>query len=548
MSIEGSIKGVIDNVSAQETAAVANQLAAIADNLDQKDQEQKVDDKSYIQKLLDAKSGRETSKQILSDLFSKMASLGVKLDPDTFAAKAKRTVKDEYDSMFNNRENTTDQVDVKSLGNRIKAAKKLNQNNGEGGGQEKNENPLTDTAKMAGIMDKYSEAFAQFLLSPGTNFKKKIEELEFQMRQEGFTNKDILGLQQNLRQSIRSQLAGQIKESLLKKIFSKEKTFEFVMNEKELNRTLRFALDSKELGGWDFGGYNKSLQGTVNEKIKDVKSDVKDFITEQLREVMIKKNLNGDTKSAENEIKDLIELGTKTGFNVNRFLAGWKATKYHLGFVPVPSNALAQSMLGSGMHNKKEQQNLYEFTSEDEKELLINQLRAVYMQRAMKGTFMSKLETSFKVRKLKNGLVKLGITFDELDKIEKEGVSLARVRILGMLKEAFEERATFFELSGHAFDLVETKIKGLIKNLARLGMELTQDEIEEMRNQADEKMFDTARFELENAIISYEGNRAPSYEKKIKLLVKVMLRLKEEAGIKTDYDPILRFSSVVSAA
>jgi len=169
------------------------------------------------------------------------------------------------------------------------------------------------------------------------------------------------------------------------------------------------------------------------------------------------------------------------------------------------------------------------------------------MQRAIRGDLRTRIETAFKIRKLKNGLIKLGVSFADFEKLEQEGAALGRVKLLDMLKEAFYERATLYELAGPAFTLIEKKIKGLLKNLERLGMELSKTELDSLRDQANYAMFEVARFELENTIILYEREPAPYYEKKIKLTIKLLKRLKEESGMETDFDPELRFSQVASA-
>jgi len=541
------INAIVDNFSVQESAAGSNMAAAIELRaIDNKDEDKKVDERTLMQKVLEAKTSSKASKEVLAGLVAKMAGSGVKIEPETFITRAQRSAKDEYDLMFQSKENSSDSVDINAINQRVKAAKKLNQNNKDGKGDQ-NQNPAIDAQKIAGTLEEFSAAFVQLLVSGGTDIKKKVERLEQQLISEGLSDKELLGLKQNIRQSIRGQIAGQIKESMLKRFFSKEKTLEWVMNNKEAYSSIEFAFYNDKLGGWDFGGYNEHLQGTVDEKLREVRSDVKDFVKDELKNALIRKHVNGDPVN-DKDIKRLIELGLKSGFNPQQFLANWKNTMYHIGITPPPPEAYAQSMIGSGMDNNNKERTGYEYTQEDEKELLVNQLRALYMQRAVRGDLKTHIETSFKMRKLKNGLIKLGVQLADFEKLESEGKALARVKTLDMLKETLYERATLYELAGPAFALIEKKTKSLLKNLERLGMELTKTELDSLRDQANYRMFDVAREELEKTIVLYEAEKHPCHEKRIMLTIKLLKRLKEESKIDTDFDSELRFRSVASAA
>jgi hypothetical protein len=539
-----SVNAIVDNFSVQEMAAGSNQAAASEmREIDKRDGEKRLDDRSYTQKLLEAKASNKLGREVLTDLVSKLAGSGIKLNAETFVSKAQRQVKDEHDLMFQDQEETSDSVDIKSVHQKISAAKKLNQNLKDGkGGQE--QNGSAEIQKMAGTLEEYSGALVQLLISGGTELKKKVERFEQQLRSEGFTEKELLGLQQNVRQSVRAQLMNQIKESLLKRFFSRQKTVEWVMNDKEAYKTIEFALNSDKLGNWDFGGYKTDLQEAVNEQIEEIRSQLRDFVKDELKTVLVKKHL-GDSQ-ADSEIKELVHLGLKTGIDFDRFMAHCTRNNYDVGITPPPPEAFGQSLLEFGMQDKKERTG-YEFNQEDEKELLVNQLRALYMQRAVRGNLRTQIETAFRVRKLKNGLVKLGITFADFEKIEMEGVAVGRAKLLEMLKEAYYEGATLYELAGPAFTLIEKKKKGLLKNLERLGMDLSKTELDSIRDQANFALFDTARSELENTIILYEANSNPGLEKKIKLTIKLMKRLREESKIDTDYDPEKRFAQTASA-
>jgi len=320
------INGVVDSFAAQEMAPAASQIAASQlPEADKKSEDKKIDERSDIQKLLDSKSNSTASKQVLADLISKMAGSGIKLEPEAFISKTKKFIKDEYDLISQRQESASDVIDIKTIGSKVTSSKKSGQNrNGQNGQNKDGNNPIVDPQKLAGTIQEYSNAFAQFIVSGGTNRQKKVEDLELQLRAEGITDKELLGLQQNLRQSIRLQLATQIKESLLKRFLSKEKTLEWVMNDKEAFKSIEFAFNNEKTGGWDFGNYNKSLQGTVDEQLRQIKGEVRDFVKDELQLAALRKHLKVDTADA--EMKRLIEVGSKAQVNFNQFMKNWEKT------------------------------------------------------------------------------------------------------------------------------------------------------------------------------------------------------------------------------
>jgi hypothetical protein len=179
----------------------------------------------------------------------------------------------------------------------------------------------------------------------------------------------------------------------------------------------------------------------------------------------------------------------------------------------------------------EEKETRYEMDEDEEKEILINRLRALYMRRALKGDIITRIDTAFKMRKLKNGLIRLGMKVDDFEHLAKEGVEVARRKLLDMLTEALNEKATLYDLAGPAFKLIEKRIKGLMSNLERIGSPLTVGEFENLRDAANRKMFDMAEQELAAVEAMLKGQPNPSLEKKRGQLLKLIIRLKDESKI-----------------
>lgn len=516
----------------QMSVALSQGAAAEVQVLEDKGGVKKAEDRSPIQKVLEGRSGRENTKEILSNLLSKMASSGIKLNPENFVLKLQNRGKDEYDLLLQSQEDSADAVEVRSSDSPIEAVKHSKKNNDSGAGAGRGGEEGADTGKMEAAVKEYSGAYAQYVVSGSGELKKKIDQLENQIRSKGIGEKELLSLKQSVATSVRTAVAAQIKEGLLKRMLSDSKSLDWVVHSREINNLLFNVENNPRLGRFNFGGHRGNLQGAVNEEAEKARGEIREFVAEGLERGMVAKHLGEG--AAEKEIRQLIKLGEKFGFDFGQFIASWEEKKVGLGFQAVPyagPNLAAGAQTSGGGGGSKTG---YEFNQDDEKEILVNQLRALYMQRAIRGDMRAILETSFKVRKLKNELIKLEIRFGDFEKIEKEGRALAKVKTAEMLKEALYERATLYELAGPAHKLIGRKIKGIMKNLERLGIELPASEFNALRDEANRRMFDIAKQELEQVTAVNRAKPSPGLDKKEKLLTKLLKRLKEESNIEAE--------------
>ena len=132
----------------------------------------------------------------------------------------------------------------------------------------------------------------------------------------------------------------------------------------------------------------------------------------------------------------------------------------------------------------------YAYTPTDEGNILLDRLRSVLMTAAMNGGIVQKVQTAFKLKKLKTGLVKLGIYNDDfMASLTKEAHDTAITTLQAMLAEAFKEKASFHQLRGLDYDRNQDKIKAIIKNLTRLGITLTDAAITQQQQAANQAMY-----------------------------------------------------------
>jgi hypothetical protein len=111
-----------------------------------------------------------------------------------------------------------------------------------------------------------------------------------------------------------------------------------------------------------------------------------------------------------------------------------------------------------------------------------------------------------------------------------------------------EERATLYELAGPACKLIEQKIKGMVSNLERLGQKLSEVEFYSLRDAANLKVFNAARQEFLTLKDMLSTGSNPMIEKRCKLVLKLLKRLKEESQLPLEIpeeDPVAKVKEAV---
>jgi hypothetical protein len=545
----------VENIASQ---AVAANLAAASQNLDSLvnlELDKKLGDdssvkteESSLKKALSGKQG-EVGTQILVNIASKLAqSL-----PTT---QILNSFKKDYEFVFNNHEEpTSDQADIHQVADQVAKAKKPGLNNnsgGEAGGQESGADPHDQKAAIREYIGAYSEC----LVSGGSDAKKKAENLEHRLVNEVHVSvKDLQSIKGRIASSVRTEVLKQVKNAYLKNVLASGKSLESVVSKKELANFIDYAFYNDQLGGYDFGGQNGNLQGAVDEQIAQTHEELRDFMKDDIKHQMIRKAVakspstaaKGKIKKEDNDDLDaLLKLGNKIGFDLPSVLAKLPQMKDDLGLLPVIEfeEAPLGGAAGGGSNQDTGRRHNYQYTAEEEKELLTDKLRAIFLHRAVYNDARTVLETQFKMIKLKNGLIKLGAS--NLDEIEDQGKMLAKVKLYGMLKEAFEERATYAKLSGEAWKMTEKKIKTVLKNLEKLGVQFTQAELDLLKDKANVKMYEEAAHEYSLVQASIEARGEVAYlTQKRSMLREIMGRNAAESGLPA---PAPELASSVSEA
>ncbi len=394
-------------------------------------------------------------------------------------------------------------------------------------------------------VQQYSAAFAQSAVSASPEARERLDDARNKLKSKGVSEKDIISIERTVKRSLRTDYSSEIKDSLTKHMFSPKNTFEFVVTSRQLNNAFEGAIKAEQLSG--VSGDQQVVNDQMARAGEASREEIKDFIKDAVESKLMERHISN--RNNRNEVKKLVDLGHKVGFNFNEFLKTWESKKFDLGLfvLEIENTYKAQNTgeisIGEVSTGGVKDKNGYEMTKDEERELLINQLRAELMKKAITGDPFAVFSFAPKIRKLKNGLIKLGLETEAFNKIEKEAKALARYRTLEMLKGAFLERSTYYELSGPAYNLLKNKQKGLVSNLKNLDLEFSKEELNMLRDDANRQMHDHAIIELKSAVAILANGDNPTLEEKVPLMIKLIQRLREESdfshGVGEDLDEVI---------
>ena len=542
-----------------ENAAVAQELRKIGDlnelqkQIDSKAYESIKSDAKHLEALRNdkayyAKLQKDPGTKVLSNLAQDLAKIGIDLTPKAVAKFTSGKISDELDNIISRSNLMEDKAEVKN--HLTREAVKRAQNQDEGREErEKNEKrdmrQLVNSADVKEAAQSYSSAYAQYALAASPEARERLEDAQDRLRKKGFSEKDIMSLERAVKKSFRTEFVSEIQDSFIQHMFSPKNTFQFVVTSKKLNNAFQEAVNAEGLTGIknDPQAIKQEMARVADRSHEEISDFVRDAVESRLMERHINDRDNRD------EVKKLVQLGYKVGFNFDHFMKTWEQKKFDLGlFVLQVEGAQNAEMrgeisIGDVSAGGVGDRHGYEMTKDEERELLINQLRAEFMKKAVTGDPFAVFAFAPKIRKLKNGLIKLGLETEEFSRIEKEARALARYRTLEMLRAGFIERSTYYELSGPAYNLLNNRLKGLISNLERLDMKLSREELDILRDEANRQMHDHTILELKSALALLENNENPALEQKVPLMIKLIQGLRAESsfqhGIGEDIDQVI---------
>lgn len=477
-----------------------------SEQIKNKDEQQKSNpalQKDVLSKIINSKSADEAGKAILFEMLSKNTN------PSQLTGSQKpKAVKSDFDRKLEQHDEAQDKVNI-SAGQTNKIIKQIVGKLFFSGKQGRDK--YDESGNSGKIIEDYAEAYFEFLSTSGPKTMERLKKAENLLKEQGFSDQGIFKLQKELKNLARADISLRIKENMLKIDLSETKLEQF-LNEKMASSFMSDTFFNEKLGGYDFGGYYGHLGGTAANAREWEGKELGEFALQELEKFLIDKAVadkpenmsHAERKKANDELQKLVKLCNAAGIDVNEWVNEiWQMKKYDLGLflIDIPQNGI-----GTGVNTNANDQNSqqkqsreeYEPQAIDEKTLLMNRLRSLYLSRLLNRGIGNFLSFSLKIIKAENNLLKLGLQMkDVVEKLKLESESIAKQKTIEMLKEVFLERSALFKLDGTAGKLLDDKEKQLLNDAKRLGVNLSKDDAENMQYSANLEMLDIVRKKIE---------------------------------------------------
>ncbi len=474
------------------------------------------------------------------------------------------------------KKNRDNDIEKEIGGGRITLNNSNDRGQGEGGNHNSREQDRTtirrseNTSKKEEVLSKtdviaaYTNSFKQNILGA----KKDIfalNQAENKLQKEyGLTSGQIKDIQLSVKKSIKMEIRDNIKDSIILKQLSILDKFDAATANAKLNNFSEYFVNNLLLGGQDFGNFDENFQGLINKAMYFASKELGDFAIGDLQDFVTSGSLDpkqdkvAKVKAFENKISELNTITNNPKITeewaqtaLESFMKNMGLTKENTDFNNPSAGSINVNVNTGGGNSggqSEKQKHGYEFESKDEKDLFINRLRALYMQRALNPNIKTTMQTEFKIRRLKNGLLKMGVLTDVLnEKVKKEAQLIAKDRINDMLREALEERAAMYELQGPAYDLVENKIKSILKNADKVGLNIDKIEFEKLKTEVNNRMFEITKKEMEMLSVRMADEDMPALVLKHREMKKLTDRLIKESDIQDNHNSDSKFNSITIA-
>jgi len=514
-----TVSGIVEKANSQEMAVTLNQgaLNQFEDKVKEKESPRRAAE-IETSKLLEMKS-KNLNSEIMGSLFSKLAAAGITLNP-----KANQKMNGEdINRIINDVESYEDKVFLKSRDEILKVQKdKGGGGGGEADGGTRYFSSSVDEARA--LLEQFINLIAEATARSNPDIAERIKTVREKLIQKGVSEEKLAQIEKDAGGISKKALFEALKDGVVMQLLSLDNRLERGLRRRGTNDIYKMISEK-------FSKEEADLM--IKMASEAAKEEIRNFVPEELENVLIKKTYLQDTEFS--DAVKLIKIGAAADFDSREWIRSvWPQKKedHGLYLMDVPHAATGLVVNTSTDNPASKQKHGYEYEKEDEKELMLNRLRALYLHGAMKKGFFNSLETVFKIRKLKNGLLRLGVFTPQLDEqLKHEAEVLAKMKTMEMLREALLERATFYELAGPAHDLVERKIKGLLKNAERLGMPISTSEFVTMRDKANADIYALSKKELEAVRDERRRGDSNKLEKREKLLVRLLTRLAQESQI-----------------
>ena len=525
-------------------------------------------EESIITRLLSDTKSKDAKKDIVKQAFSKGFEATMKAKEEVLKGREQQLVKRFEDLVYGKKDSVKDQIMLSKRAAEQKIIQKKEDKKDKQNSIDKHHNKLLDAKKEVSdskplqqaqatrqakskqtgqaaskYVAKFAQAYVRTLYSDKPQNRRQVKEIKKEMVQVArFSTKQVAGVERLVGQAVKSHMAYGMKKHLLRLYFNRGagRLIDAAQDKTNVGELAKSLLKMEGLAHFDI----QSLFPDVNHQLqKGMESFAIDEMRQQMSQVQLGQMSEEDY---EKTLKQLVVTAKGMGvvIDVNELTDQVITGLEHQGFEILSGSILASAQSGASSQNS-------DHSADDspkyvnQQELLEDKLRHLYMVLALNPNLKDQVEIQYKMKKLKNGLLKLGISVG--DELAQDGIILAQIKCVDALKENFREQAGIHPLDGDDYQIIKKKRAVILKNLKELGYKVRRADLEKIRSKANLEIAPTIREQIDQLEVAISIRRTPYLYQRFKHYVEHLDRLKSESELLQHFKPVQKIEKHIES-
>ena len=383
-------------------------------------------------------------------------------------------------------------------------------------------------------LKEYAKMISKYALTQDPNAKQTIEKQKQSLLKKGVSPTEINHMASKVGQVVKQHLIYDLKQKLIR--FHMSKGFS---KQDRIQTSHQFNSSSKALDNLsNTGRLPIDLSQTVDQLKHQAKQDLGNFLYEESVTQFTKQSLGQlSLKEFTEELVKLQKAAQSAGVEISEKELTEKIYSAidHLGL-----SEFTRPNTDSD-NNQKEAEKII-----TQEEALDDKLRYLYMMKALHPSLRHKIDTHFKMKKCRNGMIKLGFYTEEKENnLKKQGEFLAAAQFKEELHFIFREEATLPHLSGSEYGVIRKKKAFFLSQLRKIDHGLNSDEIQRIKESMYREMYGLMKEELLQLKEMAEIHQHISITRKLKHLKEIIKRIKDDIQIHDFQDNIKNLISPI---
>ena len=380
----------------------------------------------------------------------------------------------------------------------------------------------------------YAKLLSKYATSKDPNTKQLMERKKQVLLQKGVSTSQINHMSLKVGQVIKQHMVYDLKQKLIRFHMSKGGS-----KQDQVESKLQFNAAANHAEAQQQGpNIPMDLTHTLDQLRHQAKQDLGNFLYEESIHQFTKFSLKQiSIETFTEELLKLSKAAESAGFQLSEKDLTEKiiAAVDHLG--------LAEFKKPDTQSNQQQKQQTTPHQTQEE--VLDDKLRYLYMMKALHPSLRKQVSTFFKIKKTKNGLIKLGFyTEEKHEELKRQGEFLAVTQFKEELRFIFREEATLAHLTGAEYGVLRKKQAFVITQIRKTSFSISTREINSIRETAYIDMYSLMKEELLQLQEMAEIHQHVSITRKIKHLSLVIGRIKDSFNIHDFKDSVQKLINV----